>query len=57
MFHFLQCVGITSEKNDLGNLPKPCDEIFYHICALAYNALAEERLIFTKNDIEKACPI
>ena len=57
VFRFLQNVGKTTDKNDLENLPKPYDEIFYHISALAYNALAENKLTFTKDDIKKACPV
>ena len=43
------------QEADLQNLPKSYDEIFKYICALAYDALSKNKLIFTKKDI--VCPV
>ena len=57
VFHNLQKLGITESKNDLGNLPTPYNEIFYYLSELAYNALGEKKLTFTRDEIKKACPV
>ena len=48
---------ITISKNDLKNLPEPFNEIFYYLSKLAYKALYEKRLTFTRDEIRKACPV
>ena len=57
VFHNLEKLGIYKNKIDLENLPKPYDEIFYYVSELAYNALVENRVTFTSDEIMKACPI
>ena len=57
VFHNLQKLGMTKSKNDLGNLPRPYNEIFYYVSEMAYNALGEKKLIFTNDEIKKACPV
>ena len=44
-------------KNDLKNLPKPFNKIFYYLSELAYKALHEKKLTFTSDEIRKACPV
>ena len=48
---------ITTSKNDLKNLPEPFNEIFYYLSELAYKALYEKKLTFTRDEIRKACPV
>ena len=48
---------MTKSKNDLENLPKPFNEIFYYLTELAYKALDEKKLTFTSDEISKACPV
>ena len=57
VFHELEKFGITKSNDDLENLPEPYDEIFYYLSALAFNALVENKLTFTNDEIRKACPV
>ena len=57
VFHELEKLGMTKIKNDLKDLPKPYDEIFYCLSALAYNAMIDNKLTFTSDEISKACPV
>ena len=56
VFHNLEKLeGIKKEsKIDLKHLPKPYDEIFYYLSALAYKALTENKTI---EEIRKAYPV
>ena len=58
VFHNLEKLKVPKRKGkcDLESLPKPYDQVFNHITALAYNALVEKRLTFTSDEIMKACP-
>ena len=55
--HNLQKLEKTTNEYDLLNLPKPYDEIFHYVTALAYNAMAENKLTFTSDEIRKAFPV
>ena len=57
VFHELERLRVTTSKNDLEDLPKPYDEIFYYVFALAYKALIDNKLTFTSDEIKKACPV
>ena len=59
VFHNLEKLGIIKKESkiDLKHLPKPYDEIFYYLSALAYKALTENKLTFTIEEIRKACPV
>ena len=57
VLRYLQNLKITETKMDLENLPKPYDDLFYYLSALAYNALAKGKLTFTDDEIWKACPV
>ena len=59
VFHYLEELKLTESQNqnDLENLPKPFNEVFYYLTELAYNAMAKMKLTFTSNEIRKACPV
>ena len=56
VFHNLQELEGQVGGNDLNALPPPYNEYFYNLSELAYNALLENKLFFTKNEIKKAYP-
>ena len=57
VFHELEKLEMTKSKNDLEHLPKPYNEIFYYVFALAYKALVKNKLTFTSDEIINACPV
>ena len=59
VFHYLEELKLTESQNqnDLENLPKPFNEVFYYLTELAYNAMAKKKLTFTRKEIRKACPV
>ena len=57
VFHNLEKLGMYKNKINLENLPEPYDKILYYVSELAYNALVENRVTFTSDEIMKACPI
>ena len=48
---------LKTENNDLQNLPEPYRYIFNKFCVLAYNGLVENKLMFTYDDMKRACPL
>ena len=57
VFHYLEELELTESQYNLENLPKPFNEVFYYLSELAFNAMVNKKLIFTRNEISKACPV
>ena len=53
----LEKLEVPELQEDLKNLPYLYNKIFRYLCMLAYDALNNNKLIFTKKDIEIACPV
>ena len=60
VFHNLQKLKPAESKDDpenLENLPKPFNKIFYYLSELAFKALDQKKLTFTRDEISKACSV
>jgi len=55
--HNLDRMGLTVKQGNIDNLCEPYKEIFYNFCTLAYKALIENKLTFTSDEINTACPV
>ena len=41
---------------ELSDLPEPHNKVFHELSKLAYDALIKDQIVFTKQEIDKACP-
>ena len=57
ILHSLEKLEVCGLQKNLKSLPEPYNNIFNHLCALAYDALNKNKSIFNKKDIEVACSV
>jgi len=57
VLHNLQRLKQEIENNNLQNLPEPYQYMFNKFCALAYSGLVENKIMFTDDEIKRACPL
>ena len=47
---------LTNSITDLSNLPEPCNKIIHRLSTLALQALDQNKLVFTLDEVKAVCP-